>query len=182
MKPSVLLLLTALAFPAAALAAAPEPDARVFISPSGEPFRPDASAPDAFEAWFARVDTRHDGRIDRAEFRADAVQFFKRLDTDQNGVIDGFEVAAYEKTVAPELDISGQGFARGGSSTIDTFSLLSDPEPVSSADVSLDSRITMAEWLQAADRRFDMLDTKHLGVLTHDGLRALLPKPGKKRK
>ena len=180
MKPSVLLLLTALAFPA--VAAAPEPDARVFISPSGEPFRPDASAPDGFEAWFARVDANHDGRIDRSEFRADAEQFFKRLDTDHDGVIDGFEVAAYEKTVAPELDISGQGFARGGSSTIDTFSLLSDPEPVSSADVSLDSRITMTEWLQAADRRFDMLDAKHLGVLTHDELRALLPKPGKKRK
>ncbi len=104
----------------------------VFISPSGEPFRPDAAAPDGFEAWFARVDANHDGRIDRAEFRADAARFFKQLDTNGDGVIDGFEVAAYERTVAPELDISGQGFARGGSSKVGGASLLSEPEPESS--------------------------------------------------
>ncbi|HEY1448938.1 MAG TPA: hypothetical protein VGF33_10405 [Caulobacteraceae bacterium] len=179
--PVLVLLLIALAAPHAA-PAAPVADTRVFISPSGEPFRPDASAPDGYEAWFARVDANHDGRIDRTELRADATQFFKRLDTDGDGVIDGFEVAAYEKTVAPELDISGQGFARGGSSTVEVTSLLSDPEPVSGADVNLDSRITLAEWLAAADRRFDLLDTRHLGYLTHDALKALLPKPGKKRK
>jgi Ca2+-binding EF-hand superfamily protein len=154
--------------------------ARVFISPSGEPFRPDAAAPDGFEAWFAQVDANHDGRIDRAEFRADAAQFFKHLDTDGDGVIDGFEVAAYERTVAPELDISGQGFARGGSSKVAVASLLSDPEPVSGADVNLDSHITLAEWLAAADRRFDLLDTKHPGSLGRDELKALLPKAGKK--
>jgi hypothetical protein len=179
MKSPVLLLLIVLAGPPAALA---DVDSRVFISPSGEPFRPDASAPDGFETWFARVDTRHDGHIERSEFRADAAQFFKRLDTNGDGAIDGFEVAAYEKTMAPELDISGQGFARGGSSAVEVASLLSDPEPVSSADINLNSHITLAEWLDAADRRFDLLDTKHLGYLGHDQLKALLPKPDKKRK
>jgi len=179
MKPSVLLLLSLVA-PFAAAAQPGVAPARVFISPSGEPFRPNAAAPDGFEAWFARVDAKHDGRIDRAEFRSDAAQFFKQLDTDGDGVIDGFEVSAYERTVAPELDISGQGFARGGSSTVQVASLLSEPEPVSGADVNLDSHITLAEWLAAADRRFDMLDTKHLGYLSHDALKALLPKAGKK--
>jgi Ca2+-binding EF-hand superfamily protein len=180
MKPPVIVLCLLLLAPAARAAepAAAESE-RVFISPSGEPFRPNPQAPDPFEAWFARVDTKHDGRIDRAEFRADAVQFFKRLDTDGDGVLDGFEVAAYEKTVAPELDIAGQGFANGSSSTVDTMSLLSDPEPVSGADLQLNSRITMSEWLAAADRRFDLLDVKHQGYLTHDALKARLPKPGK---
>jgi hypothetical protein len=152
----------------------------VFITPSGEPIRPTPQASDAFAAWFARVDARHDDKIDRAEFRADAAQFFKRLDTNGDGVIDGFEIAAYEKTVAPELDIAGQGFARGGSE--DAISLLSDPEPVSSADLQLNAHITLEEWLTVADRRFDLLDVKHEGYLTREGLRALLPKSAKERK
>ncbi|HEY7900679.1 MAG TPA: hypothetical protein VIC25_05790 [Caulobacteraceae bacterium] len=151
-----------------------------FVSPSGEPFRPTAQAPDGFAAWFARVDARHDGRIDRSEFRADAAAFFKRLDGNGDGVVDGFEIAAYEKSVAAELDIAGQGFARGGSE--DVVSLLSDPEPVSSADLKLDSHITLAEWLAVADQRFDLLDVKHQGYLTEESLRSLLPKPRKARR
>jgi Ca2+-binding EF-hand superfamily protein len=171
-----LLILALIAPPVVAGAQAPA-QARVFISPSGEPFRPSATAPDPFEAWFARVDANHDGRVDRAEFEADAAQFFKRLDTNGDGVIDGFEVAAYEKSVAPELGINGQGFAVGSKS--EAVSLLSDPEPVSGADTALNSRITMAEWIAAADRRFDLLDTRHLGYLTREGLAARLPKARK---
>jgi len=169
-----------LALPLAGEAAPPPAPNPVFISPSGEPVRPTPQAPDAFEAWFARLDARHDGKVDRAEFRADAEQFFKRLDASGDGVIDGFEIAAYEKTVAPELDIAGQGFARGGSTNV--ISLLSDPEPVSSADLQLNAHITLEEWLTVADRRFDLLDVKHQGYLTRDGLLALLPKSAKERK
>jgi Ca2+-binding EF-hand superfamily protein len=169
MKLAALPLLLAL-IPSLALA---QP-ARVFVSPSGEPFKTAASAMDGFEAWFARVDAKHAGRIDRDEFRDDAAQFFKVLDTNHDGVIDGFEVAAYEKSVAPELDIGGQGFVHDRSARVAT--LLAEPEPVSGADVNLDSRITLAEWLAAADRRFDLLDPKHTGYLTHDALKALLPK------
>jgi hypothetical protein len=180
MKPSALAFLCLLILaPGFARPAPPLP--RVFISPSGEPFRDGASAAAGFEAWFARVDANHAGRIDRDEFRADAMSFFKVLDTNHDGVIDGFEISAYEKTVAPELDIAGQGFARDGKGNVGVATLLSEPEPVSGADVNLDSRITPAEWLAAADRRFDMLDTKHLGYLTHDGLLALLPKAAKGR-
>ena len=153
--------------------------ARVFISPSGEPFRASPSAPDGFEAWFARLDANHDGRIDRDEFRADAARYFKVLDANGDGVIDGFEVSAYEKSVAADLDIGGQGFSGAGAAKAGVATLLAEPEPVSGADVNLDSRITMTEWLAAADRRFDMLDPKHLGYLTHDALKALLPKAHK---
>src|SRR5258708_20079320 len=109
MKPPVLLL-ALLVLPLAAMSQPGIAPARVFISPSGEPFRPDAAAPDGFEAWFARVDANHDGRIDRAEFRADAARFFKQLDTNGDGVIDGFEVAAYERTLPPHLTTTAQGF------------------------------------------------------------------------
>jgi hypothetical protein len=160
--------------PSAGLAAPkPRPDP-VFITPAGEPIHPTAAAPDAFANWFGRLDARHEGRIDRAQFRADAEQFFHKLDLNNDGVIDGFEIAAYEKSVAADLDIAGQGFAYGSSEN--TISLLSDPEPVSSADLALNAHITLAEWLTVADRRFDLLDAKHQGYLTRERLEAQLPK------
>jgi hypothetical protein len=149
---------------------------RVFVSPSGEPFHPTPAAPDAFGAWFSRVDANHDGRIDRDEFRADAAQFFKRLDTNGDGVIDGFEIAAYEKSVAADLDISGQGFIADPKSRDGPITLLAEPEPVSGADTDLNSHVSLAEWLAATDRRFDLLDVKRLGYLSREALVARLPK------
>ncbi|HXV01197.1 MAG TPA: EF-hand domain-containing protein [Caulobacteraceae bacterium] len=174
MKALAILGLGLLALPLAGATQAPT--GRVFVSPSGEPVHPSAAAPDPFEAWFSRVDSNHDGRIDRDELRADATQVFQRLDTNHDGAIDGFEVAAYEKGVAADLDINGQGFAGDPKARDAPMSLLADPEPVSGADANLNSKITLAEWLAVTDRRFDMLDAKHLGYLTRDALAARLPK------
>jgi hypothetical protein len=52
------------------------------------------------------------------------------------------------------------------------FGLLNEPEPVAAAETQFDGRITLQEFEAAADRRFDLLDTKQLGYLT----RATLPK------
>ena len=172
--PLILLLSAPMVAPIDGWCAQPPKPPPVFVSPFGELFHPSAQTPDAFETWFARVDTHSDGKIDRTEFRADAQQYFKRLDANGDGVIDGFEIAAYEKSVATDLDIGGQGFARGGSA--DVVSLLSDPEPVSSADLKLNAHIDLAEWLAVADQRFDMLDAKHGGFLTRESLLAMLPK------
>ncbi len=156
-------------------AARPWPAGRVFISPAGEPFRPTAPAPDPFETWFARADSNHDGRLDREEFRADARAFFQTLDTNRDGVVDGFEVGAYERATAPELATAEE---QGGGAAL----LLGDPEPVSGADLDLDSRVTGPEWIAAADHRFDLLDIKRAGSLDRAGLAALVPKPGKRRR
>lgn len=75
----------------------------LFISPSGQPFRSPAGQPYPVVRWFAQVDRRGDGRIDRAEFRADAEAFFRTLDTNHDGVIDPFELQAYENQVVPEI-------------------------------------------------------------------------------
>jgi hypothetical protein len=94
----------------------------LFISPSGEPFRTD----DGLVAWLAGADADHDGALTYDEFHADAMRFFKVLDTNHDGVIDGFEIQAYEHDMVPEIDNipydapqprssgSGGGGGRGG--------------------------------------------------------------------
>lgn len=193
-------------------AAAPAPvpiHARLFLSPSGEPFRAAPGAPDPFEAWFAQADTNHDGAIDRAEFRADAARFFKQLDANGDGVIDGFEITAYETKIVPELSAEaegrypaddagsgarppgggherGGGGRRGGGRTHAApqgiEQLLDEPEPVSGADFEFAGRVTFDNWMRAADQRFDLLDTAKTGRLTHDQLTALLQKQAKPKR
>jgi hypothetical protein len=202
---------SALAQPASAPPAAkPAPPPRIFLSPSGEPFRQGPTTPDPLKAWFDHVDTNQDGAIDRFEFRADAARFFKALDENGDGVIDGFEASDYEHKIVPELAEQAEGRLPGqfaardrGAQTPDQppkagqratephreshaarpgggpgrsgrgiAQLIDEPEPVTGADFSLDSHITMAEWLRATDQRFDLLDTAHTGRLTLEGLRA----------
>ena len=74
----------------------------------------------------------------------------------------------------------GGGNGQGGGASAQTmrliaqgaaaYSLLSIAEPVAGADMDLDGKITLAEFRAAADRRFQLLDTKQLGYLTLSGL------------
>jgi hypothetical protein len=75
----------------------------IFISPCGQPFRAQPEAPYAVVDWFKQADKNSDGRIDHAEFLADAEAFFKQLDLDHDGVLSSVEVALYERRVAPEI-------------------------------------------------------------------------------
>jgi hypothetical protein len=50
------------------------------------------------------------------------------------------------------------------------FSLLNIAEPVSNADTNFDGKVSLQEFLAAADRRFDELDPSRQGYLTLDGL------------
>jgi Ca2+-binding EF-hand superfamily protein len=99
----------AVAAPPAGAPAKPAPAPRIFLSPSGEPFRQAADTPDPLKAWFDQADAAHKGYIDRADLRADATRFFKKLDENGDGIIDGFEVADYESKVVPELAEVAEG-------------------------------------------------------------------------
>jgi len=79
--------------------AGPPARPKLFISPSGEPFRGD----NGLAAWFAKADTDHDGALSEAEFAADAQRFFKTLDRNGDGKLDGFEIQAYEHDIVPEI-------------------------------------------------------------------------------
>jgi hypothetical protein len=76
---------------------------QLFISPAGEPFRAPPGQPYPVATWFAGADANHDGAVSREEFVADSLRFFAIVDVDHDGVIDGFEVSAYETRIAPEI-------------------------------------------------------------------------------
>ena len=91
---------------AAARAVAQDDDAlppNVFISPCGKPFRAPMAAPYPVVDWFKQADTNGDGKLDHAEFIADAEAFFNVLDLNGDGVLDSQEVAIYEHRIAPEI-------------------------------------------------------------------------------
>lgn len=177
----------------------------IFVSPMGKPFRARFGEPYPVVVWFAQADSDHDGRLTREEFRADAEAFFRTLDLNHDGVIDGSEVENYEQNVAPEIlpqigrlrgdegmdprldlgdphntdrqrpDTQGRTIGQGRPARpqkgepdqgAGLFSMLHQPEPVSAADTNFDGRITLAEFLEAADRRFDRIDKMKQGYLT----------------
>jgi hypothetical protein len=85
----------------------------LFISPAGEPFLAPVSKPYPIVNWFARADANHDGKLDAAEFRADAERFFAVLDSNKDGVIDSREIRVYEHNYVPEI-LPQQGADAGG--------------------------------------------------------------------
>jgi hypothetical protein len=166
------------------------PRPTLFLSPAGEPFRAEAGKPYPSPVWFAGADTNHDGKLTKDEFRADFTRFFKVLDQNHDGVIDGVELQRYEQQIAPEVlprlaQVQG-GFpgergeggerrlvqaaprTRGGQAPdgAPAYSLLNVSEPVAAADDQFDGRITLEAFLRAADRRFDLLDKDRDGYLT----------------
>jgi hypothetical protein len=153
----------------------------LFISPSGKPFRADPGKPYPVADWFNAADKDHDGKLTKAEFRADADAFFHELDINKDGVIDSREVAYYEKITAPEIVASftpDQGAQQDGSSSSKKdipqggawYGLLGEPEPVAAADTNFDGVITYAEFMQATDERWKLLDPDKTGYITLDSL------------
>ncbi|MDB5469594.1 MAG: hypothetical protein JWR84_1154 [Caulobacter sp.] len=166
---------------------------QLFISPAGEPFRSPRDRPYPVAVWFARADADHDGALTREEFVADALAFSATLDTDHDGLLDGFEVADYEKNIAPEilspldrgdesprainmglgqrpffgkpkpLDSTAYGSTRNGAGL---FGLINEVQPVAAQDSDLDRRIDRKEIGIAARDRFAILDKDRDGRLT----------------
>jgi hypothetical protein len=83
---------------------------RLFISPSGEPFRGGGG----LNAWLDGADPDHDAAVTLDEFRADAARYFKVLDANADGVIDGFEIQDYERRIVPEITQMGGGGGPAG--------------------------------------------------------------------
>jgi hypothetical protein len=85
----------------------------LFISPMGEPFRPDTREASGLAEWFNQADRNHDGRLMLDEMQGDADRFFAILDVNHDGEIDPDEIEHYETAIAPEI-ASGAHFEGGG--------------------------------------------------------------------
>ena len=193
-RPLTLALLLAALAPASALAdnanrphTVPLAEPTLFISPCGQPFRNKAGEPYGIVAWFKAVDKNNDGKIDREEFRAEAEDWFHKMDLRKNGVIDDEIISLYEKKLVPEIlnanilspqaAIADGGSTYGGPSGYKTarqgaavFALINNGEPFRAADRSLRGRITLKDMLAQADLNFDELDYTHKGYLTLEEL------------
>lgn len=172
----------------------------LFVSPAGEPFRAAPGEPYPVGIWFEQADRDGDGRLTAAETAADADAFFLTLDGNDDGRVDGLEVAVYESDVLPEMnprvprltgaDMDPGGVPRrrvgpdgggpprrpggkrrgSGLQGAAPFGLLNEPQPVRGSDVDLDQRVTREEFAVAARRRFALLDVDGDGALLLDQL------------
>jgi hypothetical protein len=133
-----------------------------------------------FEAFFNQLDTNHDSFIDGLETAAYeetvAPEILPRLaqgraagdarGPDEPGETGGRRRSREPRQLAAAPERRGQVAIEGAPA----FSLMNISEPVISADANFDGKVSLQEFLAAADRRFDALDTDKLGYLTLEGL------------
>jgi len=155
---------------------------RLFISPMGEPFYGRTAGEDGLAVWFAQADRNHDGMITVDEMTADADRFFLALDRTHDGEIDPDDIDYYERMVpqirartmvytstTPGGDVQARFDSETGAGRL---GLLQIPEPVASADSNFNRGVSEQEFRDAAVKRFQLLDTNHLGKLTLPQLEA----------
>jgi hypothetical protein len=171
----------------------------VFISPHGKPFRAKAAAPYPMGDWFREADKNGDGKLDHAEFLADAEAFFDVLDLNKDGRLGRMEILVYEHNIAPEIlggriyvgerDGARLWLAQVPSMDVEPsqpetpenpgdqaamgaipYSLFEEPEPVMTADFNVDGLILKKNFLKVADDHFTALDVSKAGYVTFDKL------------
>ena len=133
-------------------------------------------------AFFRELDANHDGVIDGSEvanyedaLAPEILPHIERLHAeeglDQRLTYGDPRNTGRRRTGDNRSSGLGGGAPQRSANTEPTqgaalFSLINEPEPVSAADTEFNGRITPAEFIAAADRRFDILDTKQKGYLT----------------
>jgi len=163
----------------------------VVYSPNGEPLSGGAlghpSCVEAIAGWFDRVDTNHDGIIDRTELLADARIQFLRMDLDGDGAIYPAELLAFrlsyqgparrtnnvgadnkEDQNSAEMDrLKAMGYSAGIVTADDRYkknTVVADiSDPVMSADTNLDFKVSLDEFTAQAQDLFKRMDIDHDG-------------------
>jgi Ca2+-binding EF-hand superfamily protein len=156
----------------------------IVYSPIGEPLAPERSTRqqclDAVAGWFARVDINRDGAVDRGELMRDAARLFEAMDRDGDGTITPaelaeqrapFRTAVREKPRQAEEPRPGRGRVREEPPPASGRSDRTDP--VMSADVNFDIRVTRAEWAAHVDKRLRRLDADRNGRLSLEEAQAV---------
>ena len=164
----------------------------LFVAPDGKPFRGQPGQPYPSAAWFAGADADHDGKLTKAEYKADFIAYFDTLDTDHDGEIAPPEIERYETDILPETRMGGGGFAgyaysqaggggddSGGDapkapplrpSGASFFNFLGSHEPLLPMDTNFNRGISRAEYAAGADRTWKLLNPKGKPWITMDDL------------
>ena len=87
----------------------------VYLSLMGEPYWTNEAGVQPFDQWLEMADLDKDGAVSRAEFRGDADAFFESLDKNGDKVIDGDEMAQYERLAPGKTRADGGGAVRPSS-------------------------------------------------------------------
>jgi hypothetical protein len=149
-----------------------------------EEFRADAAR------FFKTLDKDDDGYIDDGEITiyetAVAPEIKLAMDSDQ-GPAAAFDYDTYRGAgdEAPQrivddasriTDSRDHDAASGKRHVVEhrqgagIFSYFNEPEPIRADDTNVDFRVSLKEWMTAADRRFDALDLRHDGKLVRGEL------------
>jgi Ca2+-binding EF-hand superfamily protein len=122
-----------------------------------------ASADAQGRRGLARTDTDRDGKISQQEFLAARGRIFEQMDADHDGTLTKDEVAAYrqrlENAAAGAMIRSGRE-GRGAEARGQRLAELTAAGPM-----------TRAQWDALMTKRFERLDSGHLGYLTMDQMR-----------
>jgi len=177
--------------------AAHQPFTIAVTTPNGEPlptpplqgFDSPGCAP-ILATWFDRIDTNHDGFVDRTEFMADAETQFEHMDLNHDGVITPGTLAQYRAGFEGHAPLKPLGRTGGGDGSEPRPVQVADnplygkkphslsdlvqggadnrvePDLVMSADTSLRFRVTKKDFMDQAARRFDRLDVDHSGRIS----------------
>lgn len=164
-----------------------------FISPMGEPFRSKAPGDDTLQNWFVQADRDGNGVLTPAEMQADAERFFLALDVDRSGAILPEEIVAYEWKLVPEVQVNSQWRRARGEAALPMepkrpvsydayalqggarYALLNMPQPVAAADADFNRAVTLPEFRNAAELRFQLLDRSGDRQLSLADLHAFRP-------
>jgi len=155
--------------------------ADILYSPNGEPLgggalgRTDCET--AMGRWLTRVDANHNGTVEWDEFRADARRQFAAMDLDHDGFVTPAELQEYRTPfvregrvrTAPGDSASGERPARRRGEG-EAPSGYDRPDPVMSADTTLRNKVSEADFMAQAERRFHQIDAARNGRLTADEL------------
>ncbi|WP_181008519.1 EF-hand domain-containing protein [Sphingomonas montanisoli] len=168
---------------------------QLFMSPVGEPFRPQPDGGDPVTRWFDGADRNHDGQLTQSELILDADRFFATLDKDHNGELLPDEISDYEENVAPEVKLyrarqagappaerpsaeavreareRAKRRAKGdggydGPMGAGRYAFVNVPNPVAGADADLNRAIDRDEFRRMAADRFRELDPNLTKMLT----------------
>jgi hypothetical protein len=166
-------------------------------TPNGEPLPTpplqgfdSPGCPPILGTWFDRIDTNHDGFVDKAEFMADAEAQFASMDLNHDGIVTPGTLAQYRAGFeghgplkplnsraggsddgAPVQVAEAKLYGKQGSSLTSLtqgggYDPRIEPDPVMSADTSLRFQVTKKDFMDQAVRRFARLDIDKSGRIS----------------